>query len=74
MSYYPKLVMKMNGYFTQFFSRFEAVVHPAGGKSDGQKTKRRSTNSSSVLQASPDSLNMRASVRKYNPVRRNPAP
>lgn len=73
MSYYPKMTFKMNGYLFNFFTYFDAVLHSASSKSDVQKSRRRSS-TSTIRQASPDSLNMRAAQRANNAVRRNPAP
>ena len=74
MSNYPKLIFKMNGYLYNFFTYFETVIHPAAGKSDQRKSKRRSSKPANSVQTSPDSLNIRTTVRTQNPVRRNPAP
>jgi hypothetical protein len=73
MSHYPKILLKMNTYLHSFITYFENVIHPAG-KSDPQKAKPRSSKATYQLQTSPDSLNIRASVRKQDSVRRNPAP
>lgn len=74
MSYRPKVFEKMNGYFHQLFSCIETVIHPAAGKAELRKQKRRTSKPPYALQASPDSLHIRASVRMQNPVRHNPAP
>lgn len=74
MSYPPKLTQKMNGYLHAFLSYLEAAIHPAAGKNEWQKTKRRQSKPSYSPQVSPDSLNMRANVRTQNGARRNPAP
>jgi hypothetical protein len=66
--------LKMNSFFYNFFTYFENVIDPAAGKSDVQKTKRKSTKGSAPSPASPDCLNIRAAVRSQNAVRRNPAP
>lgn len=73
-SQYPKILTKMNACFHSFKTYFEYIIHPAAGKSELQKTKRRSSKSSLIHQASPDSLHIRAAVRANNAVRRNPAP
>lgn len=64
----------MNTYFYSFKSYFETVIHPAAGKPEIPKNKRRSSKTSYLPQASPDCLNIRAAVRANNAVRRNPAP
>lgn len=64
----------MNGYLQNFLTYFETVLHPAGGKDDLRKNKRRNSKPSYSLRVSPDSLNIRANVRTQNGVRRNPAP
>ena len=74
MSHYPKILLKMNTYLSGFITYFDHVIHPAGGKSELQKNKRKSGKKSNTIQASPDSMNMRASLRADNGVRRNPAP
>ena len=74
MSHYPKILTKMNTYFYSFLSYFDNVIHPAEGKSDSLKNKRRNSKPSFVPPSSPDSLNIRAAFRAHNSVRRNPAP
>ena len=74
MSQYPKLLTRMNTYLHSFLTYFDHVIHPAGGKSDNTKPKRRTSKTAYALQASPDCLNIRAAVRANNSVRRNPAP
>ena len=74
MSQYPKLLTKMNTYLHSFKSYFENVIHPAGGKPDTIKAKRRNSKPSAPLPASPDCLHIRAAVIANNSVRRNPAP
>lgn len=74
MSHYPKLLTKMNTYLHSFLTYFEHVIHPAAGKSENLKSKRKSSTAAYSLQASPDCLNIRAAVRANNSVRRNPAP
>ncbi|HUC79507.1 MAG TPA: hypothetical protein VMR70_01275 [Flavisolibacter sp.] len=64
----------MNACIHSFKSYFEYIIHPAAGKSEPQKTKRRSSKPSFTPPASPDSLHIRAAVRANNAVRRNPAP
>ncbi|HYO23145.1 MAG TPA: hypothetical protein VER36_12130 [Flavisolibacter sp.] len=65
----------MNTYLHSFKTYFDNVIHPAAGKSDAQKSKRKSSKTTSYFsQASPDCLNIRAAVRSQNNVRRNPAP
>jgi len=65
----------MNTYLHSFLTYFEHVIHPAAGKSENLKSKRKSSTSAAYsLQASPDCLNIRAAVRANNSVRRNPAP
>lgn len=71
---YPKLRTTMNVYLHNILSYFETVIHPAAGKDDLQKTKRRTGKPSYSTQVSPDCLNIRANVRVQNGVRRNPAP
>lgn len=69
-----KRTPKMTGYLFNIWTYFEAVIHPAAGKGEVQKVKRRSNKPSYSAHGSPDSLNMRANVRAQNAVRRNPAP
>ncbi len=64
----------MNSYFYSFRTYVEAVIHPAAGKTEIPKNKRRSSKTPALPQASPDCLNIRAAVRANNAVRRNPAP
>ena len=65
----------MNGYLQNFLTYFETVLHPAAGKDDVRKIKRRNSNKTAYTrQVSPDCLNIRATVRTQNSVRRNPAP
>ena len=64
----------MNTYLHNVRSYFEIVIHPAGGKSNAPKSKRRNSKTPYSLQASPDCLHIRAAVRANNAVRRNPAP
>jgi hypothetical protein len=74
MSNYPKILTKMNTYLHSMMFFFENVIHPAGGQSEAQKSKRKSSKKNYSVQTSPDSLNIRATVRAQNSVRRNPAP
>ena len=74
VSNYPKILTKMNTYLHSMMFYFENVIHPAGGQSDVQKSKRKTSKKNYSTQVSPDSLNIRASVRAQNSVRRNPAP
>jgi len=64
----------MNVYLQNILTYFDAVLHPAEGKDELRKSKRRASKPSYARQASPDSLNIRAGVRTQNQVRRNPAP
>lgn len=64
----------MNTYLHSFLNYFEQVIHPAAGKDEMQKNKRRNSKTLPQIITSPDSLNMRASLRKHDNVRRNPAP
>lgn len=64
----------MNTYLHHVIFYIENVIHPAGGQPEVQKTKRKSTKKAFSTQVSPDSLNIRATVRAQNSVRRNPAP
>jgi len=73
MSQYPKILTKMNTYLHCFLTYFENVINPAEGKSE-LKNKRRNSKASYAYPSSPDSLNIRASYRAQNSVRRNPAP
>jgi len=63
----------MNTFLHSFLTYFD-VIDPAAGKSEAQKNKRRNSKTKSQFNASPDCLNIRASVRKQNNVRHNPAP
>ena len=74
MSNYPKILTKMNTYLHSVIFYFENVIHPAGGKTEMQKAKRKSGKSTFLRQASPESLHIRAAVRANNSVRQNPAP
>ena len=73
MSQYPKLLTKMNTFLHSFLTYFD-VIDPAAGKSEAQKNKRKNSKPVSQLHASPDCLNIRASVRKQANIRHNPAP
>ena len=73
-SQYPKLLLKMNTYVTGFITYFEQTFHPAAGKNTNEKNKRKSSKTIYQTQASPDCLNIRASLRKQDNIRRNPAP
>lgn len=73
-SQYPKILLKMNTYLHSFLTYFENTLHPAAGKSDLQKAKRKTSKPLSQFRATPDCLNMRAAIRKQDTVRRNPAP
>ena len=64
----------MNTYLSNVLFYFENVIHPAGGKAEAQKRKRKPGKSNFTRQASPDSLNIRSVVKASNSVRRNPAP
>ena len=67
----------MNNCLQSIFVYFENVLHPASGwaNSNGEKKKRRSQKSpNSTLQPSPEGFNMRASAKKQDKTRRNPAP
>ena len=66
----------MNTYLRNLFVYFENVLHPASGMADasGDKRKRRSQKSG-TLQASPECFNIRGGViKKQDKLRRNPAP
>jgi len=65
----------MSSCLHNLFTYFENVMHPASGwaKSSGEKRKRRSQKSS-VSSVSPECFNMRASAKKQDKLRRNPAP
>lgn len=76
-SNYPKILGRMNNCLHNLFTYFENVLHPASGWSNnnGEKKKRRSQKlSSSTIQPSPEGYNMRASAKKQDQLRRNPAP
>ena len=74
MSNHSKILLKMNTYLQNFIYRFEQVVHPAGGKTTPDKKKKRSTKSSALPKATPDSQNIRDLFRRADGFRRNPAP
>lgn len=74
MSNNPKNLFKMNAYLNQIINFFDNSMHPAAGKETVTKKKGRTSNLAFSLQASPDCLNMRSTVRKQDNVRRNPAP
>jgi hypothetical protein len=64
----------MTSYLRNLFYYFENVIHPAGGTDEtGEKRKRRSKKSSD-LQRSPDSSNIRGTIKKQDKARLNPAP
>jgi hypothetical protein len=73
-SQYPKLLLKMNTYLHNFITYFEASPQPVAAKSDSKKTKQESGKPGRQFGSSPDCLNRRASARKQDTVRRNPAP
>jgi hypothetical protein len=64
----------MNNILYNFLTYFENVIHPAAGKIEAQKNKRRNSKASNQVPASPDCLHIRAAVRSNNSIRRNPAP
>ncbi|RYD75695.1 MAG: hypothetical protein EOP53_16020 [Sphingobacteriales bacterium] len=64
----------MNTYLHNVIFYIENVIHPAGGQPEIQKTKPKSSKKGFSTQVSPESLNIRATVKAQNGVRRNPAP
>ncbi len=67
----------MNTYLRSIFVYFENVLHPASGWADnkGEKKKRETSKiTSTSMQPSPECFNMRASAKKQDKLRRNPAP
>jgi hypothetical protein len=64
----------MNNYLHEFFTYFENAVHHAAPKESLSKKKKRNSQQTYQLQASPDCFNMRSTVRKQDSIRRNPAP
>jgi hypothetical protein len=74
MSNYSKILLKMNTYIHSVMAYFEQVVHPAGGKSSADKRKKRSSASSVLPRATPDSMNIRDLYKREDSFRRNPAP
>lgn len=64
----------MNTFLYGFFNYFDNVIHPAAGKTEPLKNKRRNSKATQQFQATPDCLNIRASLSKNDSVRRNPAP
>lgn len=64
----------MNTYLHSIITLFEQVVHPAGGKSSPEKTKKRSSVVPVIPKATPDSLNIRELYKRQDSFRRNPAP
>jgi hypothetical protein len=67
----------MNSCLRSLFIYFEGVLHPASGWAEHktEKRKRRAQKSPhSSFQPSPDHFNMRASAKKQDKSRRNPAP
>ena len=64
----------MNTYLHNMFFYIENVIHPAGGQPEMQKGKRKTSKKPFSKQASPEALNIRATVRAQNSVRKNPAP
>jgi hypothetical protein len=73
-SQYPKVFLKMNTYLNSLITYVEGSLHPAAVKSDPKKAKQRSSKSDRQFGTSPDCLNRRASARKQDTLRRNPAP
>ena len=63
----------MNACLHNLLTYLDVVIHPAAGKDDLPKSKRRSSKPAYSRQVSPDCLNIRASVRTQN-AKRNPAP
>lgn len=74
MSQYPKILLKMNNFLNDFLHYFENVIDPLVGKSEVQKNKSANNKEANQFYSSPDCMNIRASVRKNDNVRRNPAP
>lgn len=67
----------MNSCLRSLFVYFETVLHPASGwvENKGEKKKRRTAKSNGgSVQPSPECFNMRASAKKQDKLRRNPAP
>ncbi len=68
----------MSSYIRNLFVYFESVLHPANGWADNrdEKKKRRTEKPAHVsfLQPSPEGFNIRASAKKQDKLRRNPAP
>lgn len=64
----------MNHYLHHFITRFETAIHPAAGKENLQKKKEKNSKTAYLLQASPDCFHTRATARKQDNARRNPAP
>lgn len=64
----------MNTFLNNFVTYFESTLHPVATKEASKKTKQRSSKESQQFGTSPDCLNRRASARKQDTVRRNPAP
>lgn len=63
-------------YLRSLFIYFENVLHPAGGWSDNNSTKRKRTIKKDVyLKNSPECYNLRGTAsKKQDKVRRSPAP
>jgi hypothetical protein len=72
--HHSKSLLKMNTYLHDVFTLFENVLHPAAGKPIAAKQKKRSTNSSIIPKATPDSLNIRDILKRQDSFRRDPAP
>ena len=72
----PKFLMKMNFCFRHLKGYFDTVLHPASGWADSkeEKRKRKSQKMAGSSQSSPDCINIRASAKKQDKLRRNPAP
>jgi hypothetical protein len=72
----PKILTKMNTCLHSLFVYFENVLHPASGwmENKGEKKRRSQKMSNASTQPSPECFNMRASAKKQDKVRRNPAP
>ena len=74
MAYHSKILLKINGYLYQFITHCENAVSSATDKEGPQKIRKRNSKTPYYPQASPDCFHTRATVRRQENIRHNPAP
>ena len=74
MSNHSKLLLKMNHYLHNVTALFLPVFHPAGGRTESEKKRKKTATPPFRLKATPDSQNIRDQFKKQDGFRRNPAP